>query len=128
MLMFNEFCRALELIEKSGKNGSKQHCLDSLWQKVLQSTLLFKQHCSFFSRTVAHHLPAISCCECCCHHRTTNARRERASDCRAQQLLIAFRYNMRQPTMAKLFLDVLQVKWSITCIVMFCNQQIYFLS
>ena len=48
MLMFNEFCRALELIEKSGKNGSKQQCLDSLWQKVLQSTLLFKQHCSFF--------------------------------------------------------------------------------
>jgi len=35
---------------------------------------------------------------------------------------------MRQPTMAKLFLDVLQVEWSITCIVMFCNQQIYFLS
>ena len=54
MLMFNEFCRALELIEKSGKNGSKQQCLDSLWQKVLQGTLLFKQHCSFFFPERSH--------------------------------------------------------------------------
>jgi hypothetical protein len=34
MIMFHEFCRSLELIEKSGKNGSKQRSLDALWDKV----------------------------------------------------------------------------------------------
>ncbi len=34
MIMFYEFCHALELIEKSGKNGAKQRYLDELWAKV----------------------------------------------------------------------------------------------
>jgi hypothetical protein len=33
-MMFHEFCHALELIEKSGKNGAKQRNLDVLWEKV----------------------------------------------------------------------------------------------
>ena len=39
-----------------------------------------------------------------------NAHRERTRHRTAQQVVIAFRYNMKQPTMAKLFLDVLQVR------------------
>jgi hypothetical protein len=33
-MMFHEFCHALELIDKSGKNGAKQRNLDVLWEKV----------------------------------------------------------------------------------------------
>jgi len=39
-----------------------------------------------------------------------SAHRERTRHGTVQQAVIACRYNMKQPTMAKLFLDVLQVR------------------
>ena len=59
---------------------------------------------------VGHQQCATFSCGCCCRTRTASAPREqlrssilRHNSCSAQ------RYNMKQPTMAKLFLDVLQV-------------------
>jgi len=58
MIMFHEFCRALELIGKSGKNGSKQQNLDSLWLKVrgLQSALLLEVKSVLAERPHTHFL------------------------------------------------------------------------
>ena len=63
-MMFHEFCHALELIEKSGKNGAKQRNLDVLWEKVraavCQAAIGASLTRDTSRRTVAPQRPAIS--------------------------------------------------------------------
>ncbi len=113
MIMFYEFCHALELIEKSGKNGAKQRYLDVLWAKVCIAECDAASGKPLISRAERPHSsvmpPPFEITSAGFRQRAPFVSAPSSAALPISQRL-ACRYNMKQPTMAKLFLDVLQVQ------------------